>query len=460
MKKKIMVFVIFFLILAIGVSGYIIWNNRIVSTITLDINPSIEINLTRNEKVKSIVALNNDAKEITNNNLKGKTLDVALESITNTLIDKGYVKDNQVEIIIYSDGNIKSDKVESKIKNSFDKKQISTSVIVIESVTKEDKELAKKYNTSPAKVSYIKSIEKENKNISIEDFASKSVSELKETKTTGKYCEIGYTLDGDWCIKEIDRISASNGKICPHGYLEYEGVCYEETGIEETKKLVCRDEYELEGKECVRRATLPATVTSYTCSTGEVKTKAEVGESVYGSGDANDPVCVDPSSKTHPVSPCQLPASDPTERLSSGGRCYWHRAPVIPEGCPGKIQVDGACWDDASSVYLCPNGNNSNQRTPDDYCYVVLNGVNPTPNGYKCEEEQMTLDGDKCVRLEKEEAQHERVCPTGYTLVNNDRCINYNKTSNKEDGFICEGENSKLKDNVCIIYDRIEAKHN
>ena len=42
------------LLLLIEICGFIIWNNRIVSTITLDINPSIEINLTINEKVKSI----------------------------------------------------------------------------------------------------------------------------------------------------------------------------------------------------------------------------------------------------------------------------------------------------------------------------------------------------------------------------------------------------------------------
>ena len=48
MKKKIIIpigIVALFLVI-----GFIIFdNNKIVSTITLDINPSIEINLTRNE---------------------------------------------------------------------------------------------------------------------------------------------------------------------------------------------------------------------------------------------------------------------------------------------------------------------------------------------------------------------------------------------------------------------------
>ena len=425
----------------------------------MDINPSIKINLAKNEKVKNVIALNEDAKNIIKNDLKGKSLDKVLDLITNNLIDKGYIEEDFVEIILYSSGNIESDKVENKIKESFNKKQISTSVIIIKSITKEDEKLAKKYNTSPAKISYIKTIEKDNKNISIKDFVTKSVSELKETKATGKYCDIGYTLEGDWCIKETNREIASNGEICPNGYLEYEGKCYEETPAEETNKLLCRDEFNLEGENCIRRITAPATVSSYTCSIGEVKTKAEVGQSVYGSGDANDPVCVDSSSITHPVTPCELPASDSTERMSYGGKCYWHRAPVIAEGCPGKIQVNGSCWDDATNVYLCPNGNNSNSRTQDDYCYVILNNITPTPSNYKCDED-MALNGDKCVKEEKEEAMHEKICPSGYTLVNNDRCINYNKTTKKTNGLVCNKDNSKLKGNYCIIYEMVLAQHN
>ena len=459
MKKRIVVFIIIFLFIIIGLISYVFWNNRTVSVITLDINPSIEIKLTRNKKVKSVAALNEDAKNVVDDNLRGKTLDYVLNSITNNLVDNGYVDDNFVEIILYSNGNIENDKIESKIKDSFDKKQISTNVIIIESVTKEDEELDKKYHTTPAKISYIKSIEQDNKNISVKDFVTKSVSELKETKTTGRYCDIGYTLEGDWCIKEIKKVLASTGEICPTGYLEYDGKCYEEMGSKETDKLLCRDEFNLEGDECIRRISVFANVSSYTCSTGEVRTKAEVGKAPYGSGDANDPVCVDPSSKTHPVTPCQLPASDPTERLSAGGKCYWHRAPVIAEGCPGKVQVDGFCWDEAVNVYLCPNGNNSNQRDKDDYCYTVLNNVNPIPSGYKCDD-GMTLDGNRCVKEEREQATHERTCPSGYTLVNNDRCINYNNTAKKENGLVCSYENSKLKNNMCIIYEKVGAKHN
>ena len=94
----------------------------------------------------------------------------------------------------------------------------------------------------------------------------------------------------------------------------------------------------------------------------------------------------------------------------------------------------------------------------DDYCYTVLSDVNPIASGFKCED-GMILNEGKCIKEEKEGAEHEKICPNGYTLVNNGRCINYNKTTKKEKGLICDGENTKLKGNSCIIYEMIEANH-
>lgn len=62
MKKKIVISIIVVLILVIGIVSFILFNNSITTTITLDINPSIEINLTRNKKIKNVVALNDTAK--------------------------------------------------------------------------------------------------------------------------------------------------------------------------------------------------------------------------------------------------------------------------------------------------------------------------------------------------------------------------------------------------------------
>ena len=91
MKKKIILSIIIGLFFIIGTVSVILFNNRIVSTITLDINPSIEISLTKNEKVKKVKALNSDAKDVINKNLKGKSLDKALDVITKNIVEKARV---------------------------------------------------------------------------------------------------------------------------------------------------------------------------------------------------------------------------------------------------------------------------------------------------------------------------------------------------------------------------------
>lgn len=455
MNKKLIIPIICISIIIIGIIGFILWNNRTVSTIILDINPSVKISLKKDGKVKKVEALNDDAKEIISDDLKGKTLDDTLDVITKNVVEKGFVEEDQVTVIVHTEGKTNNEEVKTKLSEKFNGNQIHAEIIEVEKVTKEDEKLAKKYGISPSKASYINSVD----NVPVENLVDKEVSDIKETKETGYYCDAGYNLEGGNCVKELGRKPALNGTICPNGFVDEDGICYEEVAVEETGNLICRDEFTLEGNECIRKRTVDAVVTSYTCPQGEVRTKAEVGDAPYNSGPANDPVCIDPSKITHPVTPCGLPASDPTERMSAGGRCYWHRAPVIAEGCPGKIQVNGFCWDDATNVYLCPNSKNSNTRSKDDNCYVVLN-VKPIPDGYKCDEEDMKLEGTKCIKEEKEPAESEHICKTGYTLVNNSRCMNYKKTVEKFSGYYCEDQRATLVDDTCVLIERIEAKHN
>lgn len=457
MKKRIII-VILFLLLFVGIVLFIIFNNRVVSVITLDINPSIEISLTNKDKVKKVVALNDDGKDIISNNISGKSIDKALGIITDNVIKKGYAKDDHVVIIIYSEGNIDNKDIENSLRKSFEEKNINTDVIVIDRVTNEDKQLAKKYNISLSKAAYINSIKKENDNIDVDNLINKPVKELKETKDRGLYCEKDYNLEGDFCFKEIRREKASSGMVCPRDYYEYNGKCYYEVASEESNKYICRDEFKLSGNKCIRTITMNAEPSKYSCNKGEVKTRLEIGLTNPGSGDANDIVCVDLSSATHPVSPCE--ANDGTEYTIVGGVCYWHRAPVIASGCPGKVQVAGECWDNATGIYICPgyrDGKRYSSRS--EYCENSIKYFDPIVSEYKCPSDY-SLSGSKCMKDEIEDAIHERICPSGYSLVNNDRCIDYNKNVSKENGFVCNKENTRLEGNTCIVYDIVEAISN
>ena len=433
MKKKIIIpigIVALFLVI-----GFIIFdNNKIVSTITLDINPSIEINLTRNEKVKNVKGLNDDAKEIVTKEYNNKSLDEAFELLITKLIDKGYTKDKNIDVIVYAEGDIPSEDVASKVEFNFGKEDIHTEVIVIYTISAEDEELAKKYDVSPAKISYIKSIIKDNENINIEDLSNKSVSELNETKATGKYCDKGYTLEGDWCLKEKERVFATSGEVCPRGYAEHEGKCYEETMAIESKNYICNEGLKLVDNKCV--------INEVTDAFGKCN-----------SGDYDNGYCVRKELIGNAEEYCRLtPATD----ILMNHKCYGPK-PTINGGClNGDKLMNGGCVDMNSyyeSDYRCKSGD----LESDHKCYKTIKS---SPDSYYCEE-NAKLEGTKCIINRIEDPRKEMTCPSGYTpIADGSRCLNVNKSANKESGLVCENENSRLEGNMCVIYEVIEAKFN
>ena len=436
MKKRIIIIIPIFIILV--TVGFFFWINRTVSTITIDINPSIKINLKSDDKVKKVIPLNEDAKDIVSKDLSGKTLDETIKKIADKVIENGYTDEDRVAVLVHTEGKVSSGDVISKIANSFEAKNFYAEIVDIKEISKEDQKLAKKYNITPAKAAYINAMSKENDILKVEDLVNKEVKELKEK----------------------ERIEASDGLVCPRGYYEYNDTCYEETRSIQTDELECSPGFTRDEMTCTMDTVIDAEPVKYSCTKGEAKTRLELGQASANDGNAKEVVCIDYSNATHPVTPCELPASDPTERMSSGGRCYWHRAPVIAEGCPGKIQVAGECWDDATNIYICEGYRDGKQyQSKSEYCEHSIKYLDPIVTEYKCPDDY-TLDGNKCKKTETQKAWYKNKCPDGYRELDNGTCIDESKTTAKVNGLVCDMPYAKLKDNTCIIYEIVEAKHN
>ena len=457
MKNKLIILLSICFILIASFIGFLLWNNRTISSIFLDINPSIKINLNKKGIVKNVVALNDDAKDIVDNDLKNKALDDTLEIITNNLIENNYVEDNFVQMLLYTKGNIDNNNVVSKLSDTFNKKEIGTSIIVIESISKEDEELARKYDISPSKASYINSIKEDNENIDVEVLIEKPVEELKETKETGKYCDAGYSLEGDFCVKEIKREKASNGKVCPEGYFDYNGKCYEETQSIELEDYECDDrEKTLVGNKCIFKEYIEA-IPNFTCEKGDLIKRGEAKYRTFrDSGDREQYVCEDKSNAKTPTLRCLLNSG----HIMINGKCYNGPAPTINGGCPnGDTLRNGKCYSkDNEDQWQCPDGNiyEKSKGTyeplcPDTFKYTVATG------NYSCKE-GYTLEGTKCVRDIEEDARHKRTCSSGYTLVDDYRCINKNKTANYIDGYVCNEPHTRVEESYCVYVEVVDAK--
>lgn len=445
MKKKIILIpILAIIILVIALLGYFIWDNRTTSIITLDINPSIKIKLNKNNEVKKIIPINKDAKKITNNiSLKqNKKIDYILKRITDEIEGNGFLTEaNLVEIILYTEGNITTNEVKKIISESFNEDNIAADIIIIKNITKEDIKLANKYNINPAKAAYINSITKDKTYIDTKNLINRSIKEIKNTKETGYYCEEGYILEGTRCLKEKQRIKATKGDICPNGYNEYNGICYERIEGTITNNLKCRENYTLEGNTCIEKRIYDAIADceeAYDFGLEKCVKKTYIGEAEEY---------------------CRI---TPGEDLLYNHRCLG-RKPTINGGCLGSdVVIDGWCYDTSANSgyeaeYKCEYNGEMWLLGPDEEpkCYTK---EYTDPKRYYCEG-NAKLEDKKCIDINKELALQEHICPEGYTKLEDETCINFNKTIDKEQGYICNEPFSKIINNTCIIYDAIEANN-
>ena len=361
-------------------------------------------------------------------------------------IDNTYLvnEDKYVDIILYSEGNISKKYVKNTVEKAFSEENIVFNTYVIDKVTSKDKALARKYKVSPAKIAYINNNVKD-KNIDIKSFINKPVSDLFSFKESGYYCDEDRVLDGNRCRKEKERIKATYGDTCPEGYYEYNGICYERGRDIETGNIICNDEFTLEGKNCIRKQTYGAI--------------AKCGDDEYDGG-LNK--CVKKKYIGEAEQYCRI---TPGEDLLYNGRCLG-RKPTINGGCLGNdVVIAGWCYDtSANSGYEADWTCNMHSadgelillgKDEEHKCYERTYYDVPS---YYCNEEEAKIVDNKCIMEHIERPFNEITCEDGYTLINKNTCINMNKTTNKEKGYICDYPDSGLFGDTCILYDSIDAK--
>ena len=193
MKNKKVILIVIAVLLIIVIGSVRVWfylkANKVMTTVTLDINPSIEISLNYKNKVVRIEGLNDDGKELLKDNkLKGNSLEVAIEDITELVIEKGYITESDNHILINVEGKDIKDEVVTLINNEFKEKNTECNVITQE-IDESAKVNAEKYGISESKASYIESLLKDNSDITFEELKDKSINEINkyiETKEEQK----------------------------------------------------------------------------------------------------------------------------------------------------------------------------------------------------------------------------------------------------------------------------------
>lgn len=176
------------LLLVGGGAGYYYQSvNGVASIVSLDVNPSIELKVNKNEKVLSATPMNDDAKEILDGmNLKGTQADVAMNAIIGSLLQHGYVDElaNSILITVEDDDQARGEKLQQALTEQADAALASAQVngAILSQVMVHSDELSQKaqeYGISAGKAALIQAVVEGSNNTKIfEDLVGLSINEL------------------------------------------------------------------------------------------------------------------------------------------------------------------------------------------------------------------------------------------------------------------------------------------
>ena len=171
--------------------------NAVASVVSLDVNPSIELRVNRDEKVLSCTPLNEDAQEILEDmgggaDLKGAKLDVAVNAIVGSLVRKGYLSEisSAIMISVEDKDSARAKKLQRELTSAVDgvlRTNESKAAVLTQTVT-QDAELerqARENSISTGKAALVNRILALNSSLRFDALAKLSVGELKDLAEAG-----------------------------------------------------------------------------------------------------------------------------------------------------------------------------------------------------------------------------------------------------------------------------------
>lgn len=202
----------FCLLLVGGIGGFFGYQNTyaVDSIVAFDVNPSIRLEVSRQEKVLSAEPLNADASKILfDMNLEGTDLNVATNAIIGSMLRNGYLSDiaNSILITVENGDDEKAAALQQELVDEINQILGSNNIegsILSQTLTASDdlKAKAETYGISTGKASLIEGILAENTQYTFEDLASLSIRELNILADAG----------------EITSVSSS-GSVSTKGYI-------------------------------------------------------------------------------------------------------------------------------------------------------------------------------------------------------------------------------------------------
>ena len=171
--------------------------HAVASVVSLDVNPSIELKVSKNEKVLVCTPLNEDAKAILADmgdgaDLKGAKLDVAVNAIVGSLVRNGYLNSISSAIMISVEDNdtARAEKLQRKLTSTVDgvlQTGEARASVLTQTLTQDAglEQQARENSISTGKAALVNRVLALNSALQFDALAKLSVEELKDLAEAG-----------------------------------------------------------------------------------------------------------------------------------------------------------------------------------------------------------------------------------------------------------------------------------
>ena len=182
--------------------------HRVVTTVSLDVNPSVELRVNRQERVLEALALNEDARTVMDGlDLEGSDLNVAVNAVIGAMVRNGYITELSNSVLISVDSEKDADakalqeKLTAEVSKMLDKREFAGAVLGQTVEPEEElKSKAEEFGITVGKANLIDRIVREEEQYSFEALAELTVHQLTliladkklEVDFVGKPSEKGY----------------------------------------------------------------------------------------------------------------------------------------------------------------------------------------------------------------------------------------------------------------------------
>ena len=175
------------MVLLLGIFYYSV--NLLTDTvISLDVNPSLEIQVNKKDQVLDVVPLNPDGETILDGmNLYKTDLDVAVNALIGSMVRNGYITElaNTILVSVSNKDTVRADQIKESIvldiRETLSQSDISADIYEQQiSGTKDVQEAANKYSISVGKASFLLKLTQQDPSLSLEELAQMSMEEIAE----------------------------------------------------------------------------------------------------------------------------------------------------------------------------------------------------------------------------------------------------------------------------------------